>query len=78
MGKNFSPRVRFAVVVALVALAAAMVGMLVSSGGPRASAPAFKKGDPDSSLKDKAGISNEGPDSSLAAQEEAQIGRAHV
>ncbi len=72
MGKNFSPRVRFAVVVALVALAAAMVGMLVSSGGPRASAPAFKKGDPDSSVKDLAGIANEGPDATLAAQEEAQ------
>ncbi len=71
MGKRFSPRVRFAVVVALVALAAAMVGMLASSGGRHSAAPTFKKGDPDS-RKALAGIPNEGPDATAAAQEEAQ------
>src|SRR5437879_3938992 len=72
MGKRFSPRVRFAVALALVALAAALVGMLGSSGGPRSAAPAFKKGDPDSSIKALAGIANEGPDATLAAEQEAQ------
>ena len=72
MGKRFSPRVRFAVAVALVALGAAMVGMLASSGGRHSTAPAFKKGDPDSSAKALAGIPNEGPDATAAAQQEAQ------
>jgi hypothetical protein len=72
MGKRFSPRVRFAVAVALVALAAAMVGMLASSGGRHSVAPSFKKGDPDSSAKALAGIPNEGPDATAAAQQEAQ------
>jgi hypothetical protein len=72
MVKRFSPRARFGIAVALVALAAAMVGMFASSGGPRSAAPAFKKGDPDKSVKALAGIANEGPDATLAAEQEAQ------
>jgi hypothetical protein len=72
MGKRLSPHVRFAVVVALVALAAAMVGMLASSGGSPSAAHAFKKGDADSSVKALAGIANEGPDATAAAEQEAQ------
>ncbi len=72
MGKRFSPRVRFGVAVALVVLAAAMVGMLASSGGRPSASHTFKKGDPDSSVKALAGIPNEGPDATAAAQQEAE------
>ncbi len=64
--------VRITAVAALVALAAVLIGSFSTSKSASHARPAFTKGDPDSSIKEKAGIANEGPDGSLAAQEEAQ------
>jgi hypothetical protein len=61
---------RVAAVLALVALTAILAGSLRSSGS-QGTARHFTKGDPDSSLLAKAGVPNEGPDASFAAQEEA-------
>jgi hypothetical protein len=63
---------RIALVAALVALAAVIVGMFATSSSRSTAPHVFTKGDPDSSLRAKAGIPNEGPDATLAAQEEAQ------
>jgi len=63
---------RIAVVVALVALAAVIVGAFATSRTHSVTTHRFAKGDPDSSRKDQAGIANEGPDASVAAQQEAQ------
>ena len=72
MRKRLTRSARLAIAVALVALSATLVGMLTTSGGHSSSAPTFKKGDPDRSIKALAGIPNEGPDATAAAQEEAQ------
>ena len=62
---------RIAVVVALVALAAVIVGTLATSRTHSLSQHRLAKGEAGGSLTDKAGIANEGPDATLAAQEEA-------
>ena len=63
---------RIALVAALVALAAVIVGTFATSSPRSRSHHVFTKGDPDSSRVAKAGIPNEGPDATFAAQEEAQ------
>ena len=60
---------RMAAVLAFVALTAILVGTLRSPGS-RGTVRHLAKGDPDSSLVAKAGIPNEGPSATLAAQEE--------
>ena len=60
------------VVVAFVAVAAVLVGTFTATRSASHAPFVFTKGDPDSSIKTKAGIANEGPDGSLAAQLEAQ------
>ena len=63
---------RTVVAVAFVAAAAALVGTFTATRSASHAPFVFTKGDPDSSIKTKAGIANEGPDGSLAAQLEAQ------
>jgi hypothetical protein len=65
------PLGRIAAAAALVALAALIVGTLATSSPRPLTRHAFTKGDPESA-RAKAGIANEGPDASLAAEEEAQ------
>ena len=60
------------VVVPFVAVAALLVGTFTATRSASHAPFVFTKGDPDSSVKTKAGIANEGPDGSLAAQLEAQ------
>ncbi len=63
---------RIAVAVVLVALAAALLGTFATSSSRSGWHATFTKGDPDSTRQDKAGIPNEGPDATYAAQEEAE------
>ena len=63
---------RIVVVVGFVAVAAVLVGTFTATRSASHAPFVFTKGDPDSSIKTKAGIANEGPDGSLAAQLEAQ------
>ena len=63
---------RMVVAVAFVAVAAVLVGTFTATRSASHAPFVFTKGDPDSSIKTKAGIANEGPDGSLAAQLEAQ------
>ena len=63
---------RIVVAVAFVAVAAVLVGTFTATRSASHAPFVFTKGDPDSSIKTKAGIANEGPDGSLAAQLEAQ------
>lgn len=71
MSKRFRRSVRIAIALALVALAAYVVGA-VRSPSAQVQPRHLAKADAESSLMAKAGIPNEGPDSTLAAQEEAQ------
>jgi hypothetical protein len=71
MSPRFRRTARVVAVVALVALAAFVVGAL-RSPGLKGQSRHIAKTDPDRSLVAKAGIPNEGPNATAAAQEEAQ------
>jgi hypothetical protein len=62
---------RVAAAIALVALVTFAIGAVRSPSG-KVQSGHFAKSDPDRSFVAKAGIPNEGPDATLAAQEEAQ------
>jgi hypothetical protein len=63
---------RIAVAAVLVALVATALGVFATSSTHSGAHVIFKKGDPDSLRKDQAGIANEGPSASYAAQQEAE------
>ena len=72
MNKKFLRAGLIALAVVLVAVAATLAGTFAMSGSHSESDAVFKKGDPDSTRKDKAGVANEGPSATYAAEQEAE------
>ena len=72
MKRNHPHVGRIAVAGVLVAIVAALLGVFATSSTHSGAHAIFKKGDPDSVRKDQAGIANEGPGATYAAQQEAE------